>query len=410
MKAVVRDAHWDFTTLYVHYNDSNGNVGTYIKGLEYDLLKVVLEQMNMTFVHVPTPEGFEKQDATVNDLLIDMLAKESYIALGSLVATDNIDLLFDYTYTYYTMIIRWYVPCSDKYPRWSSIFRILSLELWIVLIISIVIAAISITLVGRYSCTSYCHGYKTLTSSLTNIWAVILGVPVSTLPRTPSLRSLFFAWVCFSLAFSTVFQAFLTTFLIDSGYKIPIQYMDELFASGIKLAYPQGNKVVGDETEVSNVERNRVYCPTYWDCLNWAKYQKNVSIVVSDMMAEENYATGGFVGGNSEPLLCRIDDGVVANTGLTMIMFHGDPLLKRVNEIIHRVVEAGLYNCWFSLRINNLKLLSRKIRIVHPLDEYYSFNLYHMQPGFYLLLMGWCLSVVCFFVEVLYVLVLRKRA
>jgi hypothetical protein len=34
-----------------------------------------------------------------------------------------------------------------------------------------------------------------------------------------------------------VFQAFLTTFLIDSGYKTPIQNMDELFASGMRLAY-----------------------------------------------------------------------------------------------------------------------------------------------------------------------------
>jgi len=55
--------------------------------------------------------------------------------------------------------------------------------------------------------------------------------------HTPSLRSLFLAWVCFSLAFSTVFQAFLAI-LIDSGYKTPIHNMDELFASGIKLPYP----------------------------------------------------------------------------------------------------------------------------------------------------------------------------
>jgi hypothetical protein len=207
-----------------------------------------------------------------------------------------------------------------------------------------------------------------------------------------------------------VFQAFLTTFLSDSGYKTPIQNKDELFASGIKLAYPQGNIIIGDETEASNIRRNRANCPSYGDCLEWAKYQKNVSIVQSDMNAEVNYATGGYVGENSEPLLCRLEDGVLANTGLAMIMFHGDPLLRRVNEIIHRVVEAGLYNCWFSLRINRLKLLSRKIGIALPLDEYYSFNLYHMQPGFYLLLMGWCLSVFCFFVEVMYVLVLSKRA
>jgi hypothetical protein len=73
------------------------------------------------------------------------------------------------------------------------------------------------------------------------------------MPRAPSLRSLFFAWVCFSLAFNTVFQAFLTTFLIDSGYKTPIQDMDELFTSGIKLAYPPEYNFMaenGDETEL----------------------------------------------------------------------------------------------------------------------------------------------------------------
>jgi hypothetical protein len=62
---------------------------------------------------------------------------------------------------------------------------------------------------------------------------------MSTMPRKTSLRSLFLAWVFFCLAFRTVFQSFLTSFLIDSGYKEPIQNLDELFASGIKLAYPQ---------------------------------------------------------------------------------------------------------------------------------------------------------------------------
>ena len=144
---------------------------------------------------------------------------------------------FDSTNTYRTLRMRWYVPCSVKYPRWSSIYSNLSVELWLLLIISIVMAAISTTLLGRYSRTSEWQGYNTLTSSLTNVWAVILGVSVSTVPRTPSLRSLFLAWVCFSVAFNTVYQAFLTTFLVDSGYKTPIQNKDELYESGIKLCY-----------------------------------------------------------------------------------------------------------------------------------------------------------------------------
>lgn len=90
-------------------------------------------------------------------------------------------------------------------------------------------------------------------------------------------------------------------------------------------------------------------------------------------------------------------------------MFHGDPLLRQVNEIIYCVVEAGLYIYWISLRVNNFKLLSWKIAILHPLDGYYNFNLHHMQPVFYFVLMSSCLSVLCFFVEVLYNRVLSKR-
>jgi len=112
-------------------------------------------------------------------------------------------------------------------------------ELWLVLIISIVIAAILTTDFARYSCSSDWQRYKTLKSSLINVWTIIIGVSVSTTPRTQSLSLLLLAWVFFSLVFSTVFQAFLTTFLIGSGYKTRIQYRDEFFASGIRLPIHQ---------------------------------------------------------------------------------------------------------------------------------------------------------------------------
>ena len=92
-----------------------------------------------------------------------------------------------------------------------------------------------------------------------------------------------------------------------------------------------------------------------------------------------------------------------------MCMFHGDQLLRRVTEIIDRVVEAGLYTFWISLRIHGLKLCSQKIAIFQPIDEYYSFNLYYMQTAFYLLLFGWCLSGLCFIFEVMYSCLFRKK-
>ena len=285
------------------------------------------------------------------------------------------------------------------------------MELWLVLIILILTAVISTTLIGRYSCTSEWHGYKTLTSSMTNIIAISLGVSVSKMPRATSQRSLFLAWVCFTLAFSTVFQAFLTTFLTDSGYKTPIQNIDELFSSGSRLAYPEGSNFLFEENigpESLEVQRNRVNCLSYEECVNWAMYHKNVSVLLDDAFAEDYFATGDFVGENSKPLLFTLEDGVFFNYGQSMVMFHGDLLIRRFNGIIDRVVEAGLHTFWESMRTNWYKIYSRKIAIVHPLDGYYSFNLYHMQPAFYLLLIGWCLSAFCFMGEVLYNRLLSK--
>jgi len=188
--------------------------------------------------------------------------------------------------------------------------------------------------------------------------------------------------------------------------------MDELFDSDIKLAYPPEIYFIferSDQTDLSKLISNRVIFPSIEICENWTKHQKNVSVLLFDNVAEDNYAGGFFVGENSEPLLCSLEDGVVYTSGQSMIMIHGDPLMRRVTEIIDRVVEAGIYKYWISLSMHQAKLYSRKIAIVHPRDGYYSFNLYHIQPAFYILLMGWCLSLFCFIVEVLYNLIFSKR-
>jgi hypothetical protein len=196
MKALVENGDWNLTTNYINETDSNGNVFMKVVGLEMDLLRVVLQQMNMTFVHVPTPEEISYENGNLSDdLFWTMIAKEADIALGDMLLDTILYSYLDCTNTYYIFSVRWYVPCSEKYPRWNSIFRILSVELWLVLILSLVTAAISTTLVGRYSRTSEWQSYKTLTSSLTTVWAVILGVSVSTMPRATSLRLLFLAWV-----------------------------------------------------------------------------------------------------------------------------------------------------------------------------------------------------------------------
>jgi hypothetical protein len=208
-----------------------------------------------------------------------------------------------------------------------------------------------------------------------------------------------------------VFQGYLTTFLIDPGHKPAIRNMDELFASRIPFYYTPG---FGDlfsnsaEKEESNVKLNRANCKSRQVCLNWAMYGKNVSLLLREEWFDVTYAVGDYIDEDSKPILCKLEDGLVYTSGLSMVMQYGDPLLKRVTEIIDRVFEAGIYKYWNSLQMHQLKLEARMIRIVLPLEDYYSFGFYHMQPAIYLLLMGWCLSVICFMIELLYHRVISK--
>jgi hypothetical protein len=187
--------------------------------------------------------------------------------------------------------------------------------------------------------------------------------------------------------------------------------VDELLASDIKIGSAAKRSYVFedfDETETLKVKQNHVICPSISVCFEWALFYKNVSLMIPDTLAELSYAIDRFFGENSKRLMCRLEDGVVERIGRKMVMFPGDPLMKRVNEIIDRVVEAGLFNFWMSQPIQWVKVEGQKIAIIQPLDEYYSFNLYHIQPAFYLLLMGWCLSALFFMVEVMYKRLLSK--
>jgi hypothetical protein len=413
MKAVLRQAHSSFTTEHF-YNQDDPKKVMHLGGLEVDLLMIVLKQMNMTFEHVPTPEGFDIEYGLTNNFSSAMIANGVYIALGAVGTYILENSFFESTNAHMVMSASWHVPCPDKYPRWSSFFRILSVKLWLILTISIVVVAISTTLLARYSCMSERQVYKSLTSSLTNIWSVILGVAVSMMPRAPSLRLLFLAWVCFSLAFSTVFQAFLTTFLTNSGYKKPFQNINEVSAAGISFFYkPEYNFLFdGNETGLANVQiysPQDLYFEYILEIMKWASNNKNISLFFDDLWVESYYDTCVYGDQTCEPAMCKLEYGFVYNNRLSMVMFHGDPLLRRVSEIIDRVVEAGLYRYWISLETNAFTLISGKRFLFHPSEEFYSFNIYHMEPAFYLLLMGWCLSSLCFMVELLYDRLLRKR-
>jgi hypothetical protein len=372
-------------------------------GLEVRLFRIITNSLNMTPTYLRPPNSFKT--ANLYDVVDIFTRDEADIVFGGLESRGrwSWEKNIDTTSGYFTRRLRWYAPCAFKYPRWSSIYRIFSLQLWVCVTLSLAVISSTVSLIARYG-----HNYSkspdhwSVTKSLTCAWAVMLAVAAPALPHKTSVRVVFLAWLFFSLAFDTVFQTFLTTFLTESGYQHPIQNIDQMLASKIKYEYhPILDYIYNENDDVNSriIRTNRVLCLNYSVCFKWAHDYKNISIILDEVDIEEEFAGSSLMDKNSKPTICSLDDGIVMTVHIAMMMHVGDPLLERIDEIIQRVVQAGLFMQWKKLHLNMIKIRAGKLHSYSLLDDYSNFTMEHMQPAFYLLLMGLCISTLIFLLE-----------
>ena len=402
----------------VTYDPSSPDTGSstpVIKdGWEVRLFRIIADSLNMTPTYVRPPNSLVIHYASE---VVDILALDKAdIVFGAL--DSEIRWLrekeLDTTTSYIMRRLRWYVPCSFKYPRWSSIYRIFSAQLWVCLILSMAVISSTISLIARYGRTySKSPDYWSMTKSLTCVWAVILGVTAPALPHKASVQAVFLAWLFFSLAVNNIFQTFLTTFLTRSGYEPPIHNIDQMLASKIKHGYHPDLDYfydITDDVDSHIIQENRILCPNVSVCFKWAHDHRNISIILNELTVEEKFLTSNELDENSKPLICPLDDGILMTVHNAMIMRVGDPLLERIDEIIQRVVEAGMFMQWKKSFFDEIKIRSGTIHRYSLLDDYYSFTLEHMQPAFYMLLIGFCISTVIFLLELAYHRIVHLRS
>ena len=197
----------------------------YVDEWEVELVRLIgkLLNMSMRIVYIVEGKATEKFENIPTIFVGDFHLREFII-----------NNLYEYTRSYLSVRIVWYTPCAVKYQRWSRFFNIFSVDMWVCFALSLVLAVIAVSCISNYGHKSHLHeskSYSNIFSVTANIIAVSLSVSVNTQPRSAPLRLFFFCWVCYSVAISTVFQAYLTTFLIEPGYEEPIRTIEEMLKS-----------------------------------------------------------------------------------------------------------------------------------------------------------------------------------
>jgi hypothetical protein len=213
------------------------------------------------------------------------------------------------------------------------------------------------------------------------------------------------SWVCYSVAISTVFQAYLTTFLIDTGYEEPIKTIDQMLNSTMKFGFISVHKsFFNDSTDPvgRSILKGMVTCPDESTCFKWATTYRNISILRTDLNKDYSHSVGSATDENNKPFLCDLEDGGVAYFDIVMAVVKGSPLLEHINDVIDRIVEAGLFKYWTNSFFASARMITKTSGSDTLADKYLDINIRHVQSAFYLLLLGYALALISLFVEIIW--------
>jgi hypothetical protein len=100
---------------------------------------------------------------------------------------------------------------------------------------------------------------------------------------------------------------------------------------------------------------------------------------------------------NGVPSICKIKDEFTFNL-ITMVVPKGFPLKPKYDHILLALIQAGLIDWWWELLKYTASLEGARKFGSSP-GEYTALTLKHLQSAFYILLIGYVMSLLLFLIE-----------
>jgi hypothetical protein len=200
-----------------------------------------------------------------------------------------------------------------------------------------------------------------------------------------------------------VFQAYLTTFLIEPGYEEPIRKVQEMLQSEKKFGfYRLYEKIFPSATDpvYSIIVKEALQCPDDPTCFIWAAVYHNISVAIKDLDVETYRAMGNWTDESNRPLLCEMEDGVVKTFSFAILVKKGNPFFEFIDDVLGRILEGGIFMHIKKRRFHKLKVES-KVDVPTIDDTYYAITISHLQAAFYFLMLGYILAVAFLLTEIM---------
>ena len=388
---------------------STSKVGTsgiiYEKGLEIQILTEFAQTTNSSIKYrVPPPDGgywgWDVGNGTWNGVTGEIARSCSDIGIASLWHRCHLVKEIECLRPHTIENVRWYVPCATSYPRWMSLTRVFRLSLWSAFVTAYVVVSVvmwKVVKITSMMSTKAAHNqaYSSLPKCLLNFWAIILEESASNHPPdVPAIRAVFFGWVLYCWAVNTVYQAHLTSFLIDPGLQHQLSSEDEILTSGIE--YSTVTTLLNLYPDLMGKRYRRLNNTVEVDSAQTRVAEGTLAFLFSKFPVEYNIALK-YKDANGVSSICKIKDDFLFGF-LAMHVPKGFPLKQKYDKVLLALLEAGLMNVWWE-HLKYTASLEGARKFGSPPGEYIVLTPKHLQSAFYFLLIGYAMSVLLFLIE-----------
>jgi hypothetical protein len=386
-------------------NDPNKVI--FDEGLEIMLLEHICEKTNMSIHLLDLPAdggrwGIHLENGTWTGVSGEIIRSYSDIATGNwwyrCHLIDEAECLTPHSVDQ----LRWYVPCAKPYPRWMSISRVFKLSLWFGFLSLYVIISIVMWLVVKLSSNISTEpienqAYASLMKCLLNFWAIVLEESASNNPpHVAVIRVVFFMWVLYCWALNTVYQTYMTSYLIDPGLQHQISSEAELLDSGMTLGMPATIPSLIPRLQ-DELHQHYYLCEDITPCEDRMAFKGDMAFLFSKY-GMEYFAASKYLDGDSKTLVCKFDE-IYSIQLTTFPVPRGSQLLETFNKIIRHLREGGFNDKWWKDAQYSATLdLASNMNL--PPGEYIKLTLQHLQSAFYFLFFGYFLSIFAFLSEI----------
>ena len=320
-----------------------------------------------------------------------LLGNDSDISIGNMKYDPDYSFQLELTDSHFTDTYTWYVPRALRRPQWIAVARVFVPRAWLLLFLAVLLSALLMRYLSRsLPLTVPQDGtYRSTANCLSISCSVMLGVSVPRLPLSNPLRVIFFFLVVFCMAVNSIFQSYVTSWLVEPGFQHQMDNFEELTESSLNVFISER-----DEWYLGNTDIERGRIKQYNDTKSWKQmfYEDRISAILlsSSKMS--------YVFSSIQNKYHALSENSIQLHSV-MLVKKGWPFLNQTNRVIRRLVEGGIPNKIMNRIISSNPNRHRSVGARSPVAEYSSISVEQLQVAFLILGVGLGVSLLAFVVE-----------